>query len=319
MYDSIDWAMMVLRGVAGVVMLAHGIKHARGRAKTANWFGSIGFRMPDLQWFASTATEIGVGNSADRRAWDVVRCRRPCGRDGGRVLDGPPCGRVLGDGTAGRGMGVRPRTRQRRPRDRHRRSGCILHRCRDGHRGRARRLGRCCTRRWGSSGSRCADGGVLPSAGSRRSLKAPTTSIDSRRLLPIRPVDHVPQACLDFFGILIPVVVFTRKNIPQPVARDFVVTCQVRSTGTFVSPLLPTHAVISDFGLRILNPFVGHFQTLGSDPAEVNGTKRSRHLRRGRRGGQMRIGRRRGTVRGPPGRSTGLIGGVPHPRRFGCG
>lgn len=61
MYDSIDWAVMVLRGVAGVIMLAHGIKHARGRAKTANWFGSIGFRMPDLQWFASTATEIGVG------------------------------------------------------------------------------------------------------------------------------------------------------------------------------------------------------------------------------------------------------------------
>ena len=61
MYDSIDWAMMTLRGVAGVVMLAHGIKHARGRTKTANWFGSIGFRMPDLQWFASTATEIGVG------------------------------------------------------------------------------------------------------------------------------------------------------------------------------------------------------------------------------------------------------------------
>ena len=35
MYDSIDWAMTVLRGVAGVIMLAHGIKHARGRAKTA--------------------------------------------------------------------------------------------------------------------------------------------------------------------------------------------------------------------------------------------------------------------------------------------
>lgn len=61
MYDSIDWAMMTLRGVAGVVMLAHGIKHARGRTKTANWFGSIGFRIPYLQWVASTATEIGVG------------------------------------------------------------------------------------------------------------------------------------------------------------------------------------------------------------------------------------------------------------------
>jgi putative oxidoreductase len=61
MYDSIDWAMLVLRGAAGVVMLAHGVKHARGRAKTSKWFGSIGFRMPDLQWLASTATEIGVG------------------------------------------------------------------------------------------------------------------------------------------------------------------------------------------------------------------------------------------------------------------
>jgi putative oxidoreductase len=61
MYDSIDWAMMVLRGVAGVVLLAHGIKHAKGRANTATWFGSIGFRSPDLQWFASTATEVGVG------------------------------------------------------------------------------------------------------------------------------------------------------------------------------------------------------------------------------------------------------------------
>lgn len=61
MYESVDWAMAVLRGVAGVIMLAHGIKHARGRLKTSNWFGIIGFRMPSLQWFASTATEIGVG------------------------------------------------------------------------------------------------------------------------------------------------------------------------------------------------------------------------------------------------------------------
>lgn len=61
MYEATDWALMVLRGMAGMVMLAHGIKHARGRMKTSNWFGSIGFRIPQLQWFASTATEIGVG------------------------------------------------------------------------------------------------------------------------------------------------------------------------------------------------------------------------------------------------------------------
>jgi putative oxidoreductase len=41
--------------------LAHGVKHARGRVKTTNWFESVGFRQPELQWFASTATEIGVG------------------------------------------------------------------------------------------------------------------------------------------------------------------------------------------------------------------------------------------------------------------
>ena len=61
MYEATDWALMVLRGVAGTVMLAHGVKHARGRTKTSKWFGSIGFRIPQFQWLASTVTEIGVG------------------------------------------------------------------------------------------------------------------------------------------------------------------------------------------------------------------------------------------------------------------
>jgi putative oxidoreductase len=51
---------MLIRLVLGVVMLAHGIKHAKGREKTSRWFASIGFKAPELQWFASTATEIGV-------------------------------------------------------------------------------------------------------------------------------------------------------------------------------------------------------------------------------------------------------------------
>jgi len=59
--EAIDISQLILRLVLGGVMLAHGIKHARGRKKTGAWFGSIGFRAPDLQWFASTATEIGVG------------------------------------------------------------------------------------------------------------------------------------------------------------------------------------------------------------------------------------------------------------------
>jgi putative oxidoreductase len=56
-----DIAALILRLTLGGIMLAHGVKHARGRKKTSNWFGSIGFKSPDLQWFASTATEIGVG------------------------------------------------------------------------------------------------------------------------------------------------------------------------------------------------------------------------------------------------------------------
>ena len=59
--ETLDATQLLLRLVLGGIMLAHGVKHARGRAKTSKWFGSIGFRSPDLQWFASTATEIGVG------------------------------------------------------------------------------------------------------------------------------------------------------------------------------------------------------------------------------------------------------------------
>lgn len=61
MPDTINTALLVLRVGLGFVFLAHGVKHARGRIKTSNWFASIGFRHADLQWLASTATEIGVG------------------------------------------------------------------------------------------------------------------------------------------------------------------------------------------------------------------------------------------------------------------
>ena len=61
MSTEIDVAMLVLRVGAGLVMVAHGIKHARGREKTSRWFGSVGFRAPQFQWFLSTATEIAVG------------------------------------------------------------------------------------------------------------------------------------------------------------------------------------------------------------------------------------------------------------------
>jgi len=59
--EPYDIASLILRVALGGIMLAHGVKHARGKTKTTNWFGSIGFKAPGLQWFASTATEIGVG------------------------------------------------------------------------------------------------------------------------------------------------------------------------------------------------------------------------------------------------------------------
>lgn len=57
----VDYGLLVLRVAIGLVLLAHGVKHAGGRERTTAWFGSIGFRQPALQWMAVTATEIGVG------------------------------------------------------------------------------------------------------------------------------------------------------------------------------------------------------------------------------------------------------------------
>lgn len=59
--DSIDWALLVLRLGTGAVILAHGVNHARGRRRTTAWFASIGFRHPELQWLASTASELTIG------------------------------------------------------------------------------------------------------------------------------------------------------------------------------------------------------------------------------------------------------------------
>lgn len=56
-----DLALFVLRAWVGIVMLAHGIKHLRGREKTTEWLESIGYRNAPLQWMAMSATEVGVG------------------------------------------------------------------------------------------------------------------------------------------------------------------------------------------------------------------------------------------------------------------
>ncbi|MGI9667498.1 MAG: DoxX family protein [Acidimicrobiia bacterium] len=61
MEDPVSSGLLVLRIGLGVVFLAHGVKHLMGREKTTNWFGWLGFKAPGFQWFASTATELGVG------------------------------------------------------------------------------------------------------------------------------------------------------------------------------------------------------------------------------------------------------------------
>ena len=59
--DAFNLAMLILRIGIGVVFLAHGIKHARGREKTTKWFESLGFKQAGMQWLVMTATEVGAG------------------------------------------------------------------------------------------------------------------------------------------------------------------------------------------------------------------------------------------------------------------
>lgn len=59
--DAFNLAMLILRVGVGGVFLAHGIKHARGREKTTNWFAWLGFKNAPLQWLVMTVTEVGAG------------------------------------------------------------------------------------------------------------------------------------------------------------------------------------------------------------------------------------------------------------------
>lgn len=59
--NEIDVAMLVLRVWAGIVLIAHGVNHARSLKGTAKWFGSVGFSSPGLNAWLSAANEIAVG------------------------------------------------------------------------------------------------------------------------------------------------------------------------------------------------------------------------------------------------------------------
>jgi putative oxidoreductase len=59
--DQIDTAMLILRVWMGIVMLAHGINHARTQEGTARWFEKVGFKSPELNARLSAGNEIAIG------------------------------------------------------------------------------------------------------------------------------------------------------------------------------------------------------------------------------------------------------------------
>ena len=59
--NEIDVAMLVLRVWLGIVMLAHGVNHARSQEGTAQWFEKKGFKSPKLNARMSALSEIAVG------------------------------------------------------------------------------------------------------------------------------------------------------------------------------------------------------------------------------------------------------------------
>jgi putative oxidoreductase len=58
-----DLARLLLRATIGGTVIRHGVKHGRTLAGTAGWFGSIGFREPELQAKLSAAVEVAAGTA----------------------------------------------------------------------------------------------------------------------------------------------------------------------------------------------------------------------------------------------------------------
>ena len=59
--DTLDIGLLIIRSWIGLVILIHGVNHARSLDGTANWFESIGFRSAKLQAINSALVEIGAG------------------------------------------------------------------------------------------------------------------------------------------------------------------------------------------------------------------------------------------------------------------
>jgi putative oxidoreductase len=58
--DAADTALLALRVWVAIVMLAHGIRHARTLEGTAGWFASLGWQHAPMQARASAFGEIAI-------------------------------------------------------------------------------------------------------------------------------------------------------------------------------------------------------------------------------------------------------------------
>jgi len=64
--DANDFALVAVRGVLGITMIAHGLNHWRGGGRisgTAGWFEGLGLRHGRMQAWASVVTEVGAGGA----------------------------------------------------------------------------------------------------------------------------------------------------------------------------------------------------------------------------------------------------------------
>lgn len=59
--EATEIVVLIARVWAGVVMLAHGMNHARTQEGTADWFRRIGFRAPEMNAKMAAATELAIG------------------------------------------------------------------------------------------------------------------------------------------------------------------------------------------------------------------------------------------------------------------
>jgi putative oxidoreductase len=72
--NEVDVARVILRGLLGSTMIAHGVRHGRTLPGTARWFEQIGFREPELQAKASAALEVGAGTAIVLGALTPLSC-----------------------------------------------------------------------------------------------------------------------------------------------------------------------------------------------------------------------------------------------------